>query len=375
MYPVSARFAAAVVDSAHEAVVSCALYRGPVLAAGPDEVQLLDGTVTVDATADVRRRLSAKVLVDADMLPTLEKRSAIDPYGNTIKIWRGVRWPDGSSELVPQGVFRVEVTEIDDAPAGKREVTLTGYDLSYYIANNSWTAPYHVAAGTNLITAISNVVADRLPGVSVSVQMSSSETSALQVWTPSNDPWKDAVQGLALPLGAEVFFGLDGECVIRPVPEAVPPAALTLSEGPDCVMTKLTRTYDATTARSAVVATSSSGSSSLRSVVYDTDPASPTYYLGAFGLRVEVITVNGASSQGALDQAALTKLIALSGASEQLEMEMVPNPAIDASDVHLVQRSSAGLDDLVVTQTFDLPLIYTGAGKVKYRVRRVVSLS
>lgn len=373
MYPVSARFAAAVVDSAHEAVCAAALYRGPILAAGPDDVQLVDGTVTVDATADVRRRLEATVLVDASLIPTLERRTPLDPYGNTMRVWRGVRWPDGSSEMVPQGLFRIEVVEIDDAPAGQRKVTVQGYDLSYYIAGNRWVAPYHVAAGTPLIDAIGAMVRDRLPGTVVSVEMSSAEAAALQVFTSSADPWKDGVQGLAAPLGADVFFGLEGELRIRPVPEAVPPASLTLSEGPDCVMTKLARTYDATSARSAVVASSSSASGRFTSTVYDDDPLSPTYYLGPFGLRVEPMTVNAASSQAAVDQAARTELIDVSGASEQIEIEMVPNPAVDASDVQLVRRSAAGLNGLVVVQSFTLPLSYSATQKVKYRVRRVVS--
>lgn len=374
MWPVSHRFRSAV-QAPHAVVAAAELYTAGRLTARSSELRISDGSIKVDATAATRRSFDGLSLaVPERLLPTLTKRTALDPYGNEIRLSRGIRYPDGSVELVPQGVFRLETCEVVDGPVGRREVTISGFDRSYSISQNGWTTSYVITAGTLVTTAIAAIITNRLPGTEVVNRVVSGEVTATHVLDEDSDPWTDGVQMLALLVGAEVYFDQIGRAVIAPVPDPSPPPVLTLAEGPGCVITKLGRTYDASTAKNRVIMTCENGQGvPLRAVADDTDPASPTFIGGPFGVRVLREKLNAGASQDALSAAARARLLQLCGASEQVDMEIVPNSALDAGDVVAVTRLRAGLDgDLLIPQGFDLPLVYDKAEQIQYRTRRLV---
>lgn len=374
MWPVSARFLAAV--KAPHAVVSAAeLFTAGRLVADSSQVRIVSGSVKVDATAATRRSFdSLQLSVPDALLPTLLHRTALDPYGNEITLSRGVRYADGSVELVPQGVFRIESTAVADGPAGSREVTLGGFDRSYSISQNGWDMPYLIGAGTLVTDAIADIIQNRLPGTTVINLVPSAVTTATHLLDESSDPWVDGVQMLALLIGAQAYFDVLGRFVIAPVPDPSPPPVLTLSEGPGCVITELGRTYDASTARNKVILTCENGQGTpLRAVATDTDPASPTYINGPFGVRTLRESMNAAASQAALSTAARARLLQVAGVSEAPTMKIVPNPALDVGDVVQVTRLRSGMDhDLLIPASFELPLTYADVQPITYRTRRVV---
>lgn len=374
MWPVSARFAAAV-QSSHAVVSSAELYSAGRLVVPASDLRISAGGIKVDATAATRRSFDGlKLSVPDSLLPTLTRRTALDPFGNELALARGVRFSDGSVELVPQGLFRTEVTDIADGPVGSREVTLSGFDRSYVIQQRGFDSIWRISSGTLVTTAIAAIITDRLPGTVVQNRVPSAETTALHLLDEDADPWVDGVQMLALLIGAQVYFDVLGQAVIAPVPDPSQPPVLTLAEGPGCVITALGRKYDASTAKNRIVMTCENGQGTpLRAVADDTDPASPTYIGGPFGIRPLRESMNAGTSQAALDAAARARLLQKCGASEQVSMEIVPNPALDAGDVVRVVRKRAGIDDLLIPQSFDLSLIYADTEKLEYRTRRLVA--
>src|SRR5690349_16631455 len=106
------------------------------------------GQVDIDATAAIRRKCKVTL---ADELGTLTPASAADlltPFGNELKLYRGIRFADGSEEYVPQGVFGMTTVDIEDDGPGV-VINVEGYDRSKKVQRARFTGPVVIAAGTN----------------------------------------------------------------------------------------------------------------------------------------------------------------------------------------------------------------------------------
>src|ERR1044072_2774627 len=102
MYPVSSRFLAALVES-HQIATEVKLFRAD------GQVEVLEhtgGSVTVDRGQGPRRTCSVTV-ADTTLIP-LTAKDKLSVYGAQLRISRGVRYPGGSTEMVPLGVFRID---------------------------------------------------------------------------------------------------------------------------------------------------------------------------------------------------------------------------------------------------------------------------
>ena len=134
------------------------------------------GQVDVDRTATVRRRLA---LTCADPLGDLTPERAGDlltPYGTELRPYMGVVYDDGTVEVCALGVFRIsQVSIVDDSGTGTASgggtstgsssirqtghpggltIDIEAYDKSRTVSRDKFTAPYTIAEGTNVITAI-----------------------------------------------------------------------------------------------------------------------------------------------------------------------------------------------------------------------------
>lgn len=89
MYPVSDRFLEAL-KSSHDIVTRVEVYdKGQKVRT----LQVQDGSVEVDGRADFRRRMSCTVVDDGTDLNPGEAESLLAPYGNEVKLYRGLQYP------------------------------------------------------------------------------------------------------------------------------------------------------------------------------------------------------------------------------------------------------------------------------------------
>jgi hypothetical protein len=96
---VSAEFAQAI-NLSHQIAVEAAV----LTATGETPVDVLDGTVSLDANAASRGRLD--ITLPRDLVPT-GATSLLAPFGNELRVGRGIEFPDGTREIVPLGVYRI----------------------------------------------------------------------------------------------------------------------------------------------------------------------------------------------------------------------------------------------------------------------------
>lgn len=356
MYPVSAAFLTAVSGS-HTPTQSVEVVdpsTGDRLALQPRP----GAAVTIDRTRDVRRTFSGQLVDPTGALTPADADDLLSPFGNELEVSRGVRFPDGTDETVPLGVFRLTEFTVEDTVDGV-VIELTGLDRSVVVQRAHWESTYVVASGTAVEDAIEALLADRYPSVQVNLPTMGSTTPRVVLDGADGDPWRDAVD-LARAAGWELFFDGSGQVsAARPAtPDGTP--VVTYADGAQAVLVQLSRGVStASSVYNGVIATAEGTGidAPLRSVVWDDDSGSPTYYLGKFGMVPRRWSTPLATTQAQLDEAAQSMLDGILGANEDVEFQQVVNPALDANDVVEITRTRAGLDAVrVVLDVVEIPL-------------------
>lgn len=376
MYPVSARWRAAISRS-HRVVSRVELRSGDIVVADSSQLTVLDGSVKFDQTAAVRRTCEVTLQCPASLVPTFTRRTVLDPFGNELRVSRGIDYGltgTAGPELVPLGAFRVETTSVTDGPAGDSVVTLSGYDRSDAISRSTYERPYAIASGTNIADAVAAIVADRssLPTTPEMFLTAVTETTPLHLLEEGADPWTDGVQQLAIAAGCEAYFDVSGTFILRPEPQVLDPAVVTLSEGPGCTILELDREY--TPGPNGVIITGeSSFAGPTRGEAFDLNPSSPTYWYGRYGRRPKWETHPLAITSLIAARIARTRLLQLSGAGEQVTLRMIPDASLHEGDVVHLRRRRSGLDDLLMLQSGEIPLTHANPMPVVFRDRRVLS--
>ena len=370
MRPASDRFKAAVTQS-HSLAVQVDVLRDNAVIQTLNTVE--SGTVTLDASANVRGRGELAILDDGtlDLIPT-SVDDPLAPYGNEIKVYRGVLYPDGTTELVSLGVFRIDNPRTSEQ-AGTPTINITGQDRSARIIDARFEAPYEVTAGTNLITAISDLILPVYPDVDIIVAVDTSATTGTVIAEAQSDRWEFAGK-LAVGAGARLYFDGDGALVIAP--EVTPgPAAIELVEGENGVLVSAASDWRREGARNVIVATgeNTGEAAPARGVAEDLDPTSPTYVHGRFGRVVGFYSSPILTTDSMATAAARTILARSTGTTQSVEFGSLVLPHVEPGDIAHIKRSILGIDQAHILETVSLPLSHDGVMTGRTRMVQVTS--
>lgn len=346
MYPVSDRFLHRLAES-HRPVTEVLLIRtdGEVI-----PLEHTGGSVSVDRGQAIRRTCTVTT-ADVSLIP----RTPVDKlamYGARLRISRGVDYGDGSSELVPLGMFRLDEV-VGDPTEGP--VTLTGKDISSSVADDKLTAPYR-AVGT-AAGAIEALILRSLPAASVIATAVDAAIGA-RTWDVEADPWA-AVQEVAAAIGAVCYVNPDGIFVVGTLPDLLttdPVWAVEAGEGG--VYVKGSRGMSADKVYNGVLARGESAEANTAPVQWlatDDDTGSPTYWGGPFGRRPMFYSSSTLTTVFACQAAANLKLTAARAPNAKGDFSSLPNPALEIGDVIRVTHPD-GLRELHQVQSFSVPL-------------------
>jgi hypothetical protein len=340
----------------------CDVYRAGVLLAS--DLQITGGSVTVDAKSAIRRRCSFQVIDPTGVLIPSSSTSTLAPYGNEAVLHRGY-----GSELLPLGTFRIESADVVDD--GAQIVSVTGFDRASTIAEARLETPYVVAEGVNYATAIRDLIASRYAGLSYTFATTTRVTPSL-VFGEGSDPWQ-AAQQMASNLGMEVFFGVDGGCVLRPEPTGVgEPVTWTYTDDSQSTIIMVSNQLRAKPSYNGAIV---SGENTdlpvpVRAEAFDLDPASPTYYYGPYGRRPIFFKSQFVTSQAQAQDAANGLLQKELGGTEQLELSIIPHPAHEAGDLIRAVKTTVSVDDFCLIQALEVPLAVSGTMRILTKARR-----
>lgn len=346
MYPVTTRFLSRIAESCRW-VTSVQLFTtdGRVV-----DVAHTGGRVAVDRSQAIRRTCTVTG-ADTSIIP-VTAADQLATYGAKLRISVGVDYADGTQELVPQGLFRLDTADGDPAMG---PVTLTGKAHEIIIQDDKFTTPYR-ATGT-VVSAITALIQRSIPDAEITSRITD-VTIGARTWDVEGDPWA-AVQEVAAVAGAEVYTDGDGVFIIAVLPDILSVQPVwTVAAGDGGVYVSGTRGMSADGVSNGILARSDnteSGAAPVSALVTDNDPGSPTYWGGPFGRRPAFYSSSTLTTTAACTAAAMVKLIAARAPNSTGDLSSLPNPALECGDVLRVVHPD-GLRELHQAASFTVPL-------------------
>lgn len=276
-------------------------------------------------------------------------------------------------EVFPLGVFNINDSEMQDSLDGLT-LEISGADRSRKVSRNRWETTYVLYQGTNAGTAVRSIIADRLPGTQFNFASTEEIVGTLFLGEDSsNDPLQDA-QDVTLGAGMELYWDRYGVCTWRPEPD--PDIDMPVWKFEDkvwpTILSATRRLSDANTYnRIVVLAEGSAVDVPVRGTAEDEDPASPTYVLGRFGRSTLIIRSDTALTGPQCYKAAQAALLRQKGATEEVELQVVPVYKLEQGDIIVAERELSKLSGAFIIDSMHLPFSHLTSMRVTSRRQRL----
>lgn len=371
MYPASADFKAAVVTD-HVVIAKAEVWNQDQKLT---TINVDKGSVKIDVKSAVRRSCQVHLVTDrttANLVPDNDF-DILSPFGNELRLYRGIQFSDGTEEYVPLGVFVMTDIDISDTNEGV-EINISGEDRSLKVSRNKWYEPYQVVNGP-LEDAIEDLLQDRFDDVQTNFPTTNVTINQVILGSEKeNDPWKDAVELCEL-VGYDLFFDNNGIVVMRQLPSLEGAVVVAkYVEGSDTTVTSLDRRISSKDTFNGVIYTieGTEVATPIRVEAWDEDTTSPTYRYGVFGEAPTFITTSVLATEAEAITAAKLLLNRYIGAQEQIRWNGLVDPTLDVNDVVYIKTTGAKVDRIVIIDGLDIPLSPEDNLAADARVVRVV---
>ena len=357
MRPVSAEFLRTLRGS-HEFIARARVVEPGLTGTNPDGtfIPILGGSVTMDATADVRSTLD----LDTDGTGMWPRRAGdlLAPYGNELFVERGIKYGNGSLEWVSQGYYRIQAPEQDNPPNGP--IRLAASDRMASIIEARLLAPRQFDSSATYGDVVADLV-NEVAGYTIEWD-DGTEADTLDRTVLAEEDRFGFLNDLVKALGKVWYFDYRGILVIKDPPDASSPV-WDVNHGAGGVLVEMSRDLSREGVYNAVVATGEAADAEVpaRAVVYDNNPNSPTYWLGTFGKVPRFYSSSFITTDDQAFSAASSMLRQSLGLPYNVDLSQVPNPALEPLDPVRVSYSDSDARELHVLKTLTVPLTATEA--------------
>jgi hypothetical protein len=298
------------------------------------------GSVTDSSSPGVRRTLDLEVAPK----PGQSRDALFDvlsPRGTQLKVRSVLRYPSGSTESVPLGVFDITNAKVDYGPNGT--LTVQADDKWAGLQRACFLRPKQSWAGLTIVEQIKTLIREVYgPAEQVTVLTSNTDTVGTLVWEKDRDK---AIIELADSIGCWVYADRNGVFTIADLPTGDPGASVwSVDAGASGVLLTASRSRDRSGSFNVVVVTpeQADGTPPVEpQIVWDNDPSSPTYAgadpvagspPGPFGIAVDFFSSPVTSNPSQAQIAGLARLARVKGLHAQLSLTASRNHALDALD-------------------------------------------
>jgi hypothetical protein len=359
MLPTSPRWPLAVTTS-HTVAHRVQVWRGGQLLVA--DLPVAGGSVVRDHGAVMTSAATVEV-ADPVWLPVLPT-DPLMPLGDELRIHLGIRYADGSTELVQ--VFAGPVVSCPTGPSGGA-FTVRAEGWLRYVADDRFLTPYQPSGSA--AAAITALLRESVPGAVVEVVVPDAPAPAGLLFEEDR---LQAVQDLAAGLGAIVTERPDGGFRVAPDPAPDPAAAPARTFIHGEANTLLSRNEPELTREeryNAVVAFNPDDNG-VRAVATVDDPASPVAWGGPFG-RKPLFFSSPLLTAATVQQAAATRLDGLRGRVRKVEADIGPDPALEPGDHVLIRwpathRTRGQVEEVAQIRRVEHPI---GPGVTKMQLR------
>jgi Domain of unknown function (DUF5047) len=330
------------------------------------DVPVQTGTVTIDRTAQNRRRATIQIPWSLQVGFDLGIDVRDLPLGGYALIWRGLRYADGSTELMLLGRLRVESVTWATLDAS---ASLELADRMSQVRDEPFTAPYQALGKTPATVATDIVKGVFATSIAYRITYDPPSTMGDVTYAATRD---EALSQLEQSYAAETYFDADGAFVFAAKPAGTDPVVWTVDASQTGVMIDARENLDRTGIYNGVLV-KGQGTADLPPVTglatFD-DPGSPIRWGGPFG-KVALVADSTTVTTDADAAATAASLLNLRlKQTRSLELTAAPNPALEAGDTitvafpdgrtetHLIDATTISLAtdaQQIVTRTLSAP--------------------
>lgn len=308
-------------------------------------------------TGSVRASLASRVtrtldLTVPDTLYPWSTSDLLNPYGTELRVFKGVTYGTGTVDEFPAFVGTVE--EVSPPNLGK--ATIKASDTALRVAAAGFPSPMPSQAGYPVLSEIERLILDANSSAAFGTH------SAITTTTPQLSYDGDrgrALDSLAGAAGANWYTLADGRYVVRLVPWTQPlagtPLQLTDGSGGTLLTAFPVRSASGVYNQVTVLAERADGGAAEYATISDTDPTSPTYVGGPFGVRSKpAVRVTGALNQGQLASIARVELARSQALTASWQFTCVPDASVELGDPVVLTFKGRRATQFAVS--FTLPL-------------------
>lgn len=248
-----------------------------------------DGSVRATLASRVTRTMTLSV---PDYLYPWDPWDLLNPYGQELRVFRGIRYGSGEPDEFPIFTGRIRTA------SGRGDVQIGATDNAGVVVAAGLAAPLPATRGALIVDEVERLILLANPAAVFG------EHDDIDTLVPAalayDQDLGSALDSLAKAADAFWYALADGRYVLRRVPWNVAPTGqpVQLADGPGGVLVDATpdRTSEGLFNRITVTSERPDGAAPIYATADDTDPASPTYIGGPMGVQATQIRVTGIES-------------------------------------------------------------------------------
>jgi hypothetical protein len=322
----------------------------------------LSGSVRATLASRVARTLTLNV---PDWLYPWNASDLLNPYGQVLKAYRGVRYGSGAVDEFP--VFVGPIQSVKPQAGGVAAVSAS--DLAADVVGYSFIAPEVAAVGSPVTSEVRRLISGAIPHAT----FGRFDDITATVPALSYDVDRGAaLDGLGKAVGAYWYPLAGGAFVLRWIPWTMPlvSAGIPLTNVPGALVNGLpasatlisafpVRDRASVYSRVTVSNEPSDGSAPFYATIDDLDPASPTYVGGPYGVKAAQVRITQAATQGTCYTAARALLGRSKALTEAWSITCVADGSLELGDVlpmRFRDRGGTDHDALQLAAAYSMPL-------------------
>ena len=305
------------------------------------------GTVTIDRTADHRRIGTMTIPWSLNAGEDLGIDIRTLPLGGYALVHRGLRYADGTVELIQLGRLRVESVTWDTLAA---TASLELADRNAQVTDEPFSAPYSAKGQTPAQAAVGIVRGVFGDTIRYLTPYEPAGTLGDITYTGART---DALSSLEQSYAAETYFDADGDFVFAAAPSDGDPVVWTVDAGEAGVMVNAQESLDRTGIYNGVLVTGQGDADvpPVTGLAVFSDSSSPIRWGGPFGkvlILADSTTVTTAAEAASTAQSLLNLRLKQ---TRSLALTAAPNPALEAGDTIDVRFPDGRTETALVDST------------------------
>lgn len=285
------------------------------------------GTVTATLNSRVSRNLSLRV--PAYMYPQ-DETGLLAPFGNELRVYRGVRLGDGSQTYTWQ-VFRGRIRNVEQSSDGSCLVDCS--DRAADVQDVNFVSPQNSNTANTVNEEFQRLIVDAIPDATFGASDTFSKVMEPLTWEFERAA---ALDEIAISVGALWYPLANGDFVIRRFPWTVvsaPLLTLTDQDGGTVSGWASGRSRDSIFNVVTVTGERLNGDVPVYATAADTTAGSPTSTSGNFGVRSRLERLQTPSTAGGATAAAEDLLRTYIAPTEEWTLRASPDAALELGDV------------------------------------------